>query len=331
VVEQLYCSSLALASRPRWRCFNLQAGEENKTAAAFIALCDSMLAAGIDRKTVVIAVGGGVVGDMTGFAAATLLRGLRWVQVPTTLLAQVDSSVGGKTGLNLAGGKNLLGAFHQPELVCIAPAFLATLPEREFLSGLAEVVKYGILWDKAFFDQLVDNADNVRRLDPETLAWIIARCCEIKAAVVQADEKESGQRRLLNLGHTFGHALEALAGYDGRVTHGEAVSVGIVMAAHFACQEGLLTDTDAETIRSGLARLRLPVRLGDLGSRDTATLDWNALLQSDIAAGILAKDKKAGGGKVTLVLPQSIGSCTVRTGVDTDQVADFMRTFAKQS
>lgn len=318
-VTELYDLQPRIGGRAGWRFLSLEAGEENKTANAYIALCEKILSGGIDRKTVLAAIGGGVVGDMAGFAAATLLRGLPFAQVPTTLLAQVDSSVGGKTGLNMAGGKNLLGAFYQPELVLVAPAFLGTLPEREYLSGLAEVVKYGILGDGDFFDSLARSADMIARRDENTLSGIVEHCCRMKAAIVGADEKESDQRQLLNLGHTFGHALEALAGYDGGLLHGEAVAVGMAMASAFAVREGML-DSDAEKrLTDGLKRLGLPCRLG------------GALcpMKTERLEDALSRDKKAAEGGLTLVLPTAIGACRIVKGVPVKKVADFMRAFCE--
>lgn len=315
-VAALYGLEAHVATRPGWRLVPADAGEEHKTADGFVGLCETILAGGIDRKTVLVAIGGGVVGDMAGFAAATLLRGIRFVQVPTTLLAQVDSSVGGKTGINMAGGKNLLGAFYQPELVLVDPGFLATLSEREYLSGLAEAAKYGVLGDGEFFDSLVGSADALSRRDPETLAGVIEHCCRMKADIVGNDERESAGRQLLNLGHTFGHALESLAGYDGTLLHGEAVAVGMLMAAAYSVREGLMSAGEAERMADGFDRLGLLRRMSDeLAGR----LDGGRL------AAALVQDKKAADGGLTLVLPTAIGACRVVKNVPAETVADFMR------
>lgn len=209
------------------------AGEDSKSPARLEALCRRMLAAGLDRGAFVVALGGGVVGDLAGFAAAVFMRGIPCVQVPTSLLAMVDSAVGGKTGVNLPEGKNLLGAFHQPALVLADPATLRTLPRREYLSGLAEAVKYGVIRDAAFFQWLENERAALAAGDPGRLEAVVARCCEIKADVVARDEREGGLRAILNFGHTAGHALEQAAGY-GTYLHGEAVAVGMVFAARLA-------------------------------------------------------------------------------------------------
>lgn len=308
-----------------WRVYQVKAGEEHKTSTDFIALVESILRDGIDRKTVIVAVGGGVVGDLAGFAAATLLRGVRLVQVPTTLLAQVDSSVGGKTGINMSGGKNLLGAFYQPELVVIDPAFLSTLSPREYLSGLAEVVKYGVIGDRNFFDTLIRQAEEICKRDANTLAGIVAHCCRMKADIVGSDEKESAQRQLLNLGHTFGHALEALAGYDGTLLHGESVSIGTVMAAWFAVEDRSMSPEDAEEMEDGFASLGLPRGLGDID----LTLEKRAVIANSIRSeqlvAALGMDKKAASGGLTLILPTAIGACRIDKNVSADQVAEHIR------
>lgn len=308
------------SERKGWTHLRLGAGEEHKTLASVAELCERILALRPDRRSVVVAVGGGVVGDMGGFAASMLLRGLRFVQVPTTLLAQVDSSVGGKTGVNMAGGKNLIGAFHQPELVLVDPAFLKTLPEREYLSGLAETIKYGLIGDRAFFQSLTAEAERLARRDPELLAEVTAHCCRMKAEIVGADETEKGRRGLLNLGHTFGHALEALGGYDGSVNHGEAVAVGMALAASFAVERGMLSSSEAELARDGLRRLGLPTRIGELRLRDFPKRPE----EEEQLRGVLLKDKKAAAAKLTLVLPAAVGDCRLVHGVSAGDVAAFM-------
>jgi len=217
----------------------LPAGEATKKIAAFEALCEDILALGIERSTVLIALGGGVIGDLTGFVASVLLRGLDFIQVPTTLLSQVDSSVGGKTGINAKAGKNLIGAFHQPLAVFIDTTTLDTLPKRELLAGYAEVVKYGLLGDADFYQWLEDNGADLLAGDEEKRTHAILTSCQAKANVVAQDEKEGGVRALLNLGHTFGHALEKECAYDGSLLHGEAVAIGMVMAFEFCAAQGL--------------------------------------------------------------------------------------------
>jgi 3-dehydroquinate synthase len=329
-VAALHGLEAVFAATPKWRHIEIEAGEWRKNAADYIALCERLLALGMDRQTVLVAIGGGVTGDLVGFAAATLLRGVRVVQIPTTLLAQMDSSVGGKTGVNMAGGKNLLGAFHQPDLVVVDPAFLRTLPEREYTAGLAETVKYGILGDKDFFFRLLEDAGRLFTRDADALAAAIERSCRLKAGIIGEDELESGRRRLLNLGHTFGHAVEALAGCDGAILHGEAVSVGMAMAARFSEKQGHLHADGADAIESGLARLRLPRRLDDLAAvaGDAIVGALRRRLTTDELPEALGKDKKAAKRGLTLVLPFGIGDCRSVEGIPVAEAAAFMRDFA---
>jgi 3-dehydroquinate synthase len=261
-----------------------------------------------DRKTIVIALGGGVIGDLAGFAAAVYARGLRLVQIPTTLLSMVDSSVGGKTGINHPQGKNLIGAFHQPAGVLIDQAVLATLPEREYLAGLAEVVKYGVILDDQFFDRLEAAPEKLLQREPRFLAQVIARSCTLKAVVVQQDEKEtSGLRAILNYGHTYGHAFEALAGY-GQLLHGEAVSIGIICASRLAEQLGRISADETERQRNLLQQLHLPVVVPeDLRTRKDEILHRMLL------------DKKTENRELRFVLPSRIGHTEIVTGVSADQ------------
>lgn len=238
----------------------IPAGEPSKDATHLFALYDHAARAGLDRKALVVALGGGVVGDLAGFMAATWLRGVRFVQVPTTLLAMVDSAVGGKTGINLPHGKNLVGAFHQPSLVLADLATLKTLPRREYLAGLAEVMKYGVIVDAPFFDRLERDREALGAARPGVVEPVVARCCEIKAEVVAQDERESGRRALLNFGHTMGHAIENVSGY-GRYLHGEAVAMGMVFAARLSVRLTGLPAADAERLERLLAAWELPVRL----------------------------------------------------------------------
>ncbi len=271
----------------------IPSGENSKSVDQADALWQKLLALGADRKTVIVAVGGGVVGDLAGFVAATYARGLRFVQVPTTLLAQVDSSVGGKVGVNLPGAKNMVGAFWQPAAVLIDTTVLGTLPPREYRSGLAEVVKYGVILDAALFNFLEANVDGLVERHPETLEHVIARSCQLKAEVVQSDEREeSGLRAVLNYGHTFAHALEAVTGY-GRLLHGEAVSMGMVCAARLAERLGRVGPELAERQRALLVALGLPVTLLDVDR------------QAVVAA--MSRDKKVEHGRLRFVLPTRIG------------------------
>lgn len=272
-------------------------GEQQKTLRQVETIYDSLVAMRANRDTTIVAVGGGVVGDMAGFAAATYQRGVRFVQVPTTLLAQVDSSVGGKTGVNLVAGKNLVGAFHQPAHVLIDIDTLATLADREFIAGLAEVIKYGLVYDGEFFTWLETNIELLNQRDPDALVLAISRSCEIKAAVVAADEREGGQRALLNLGHTFGHAIEKVAGY-GVWLHGEAVAAGMVMAALASgLSEPVIERIEALLLAAGLPVAPPPLGTGPL--REAMQLD-----------------KKVRAGRVRLVLLNAIGAGYVSDDYD---------------
>ncbi|MGH8679300.1 MAG: 3-dehydroquinate synthase [Burkholderiales bacterium] len=271
-------------------------GEQHKTWETLNLIFDSMLAHRCERSTTVIALGGGVVGDLAGFAAATFQRGVPLIQVPTTLLAQVDSAVGGKTAINHPLGKNMIGAFHQPRLVLTDIDTLSSLPERELAAGLAEVVKYGLIMDLAFFEWLEQNMERLRARDAEALGYAVQRSCEDKASVVAADERESGQRALLNLGHTFGHAIENGLGY-GRWLHGEAVAAGTMMAARLSERLGYLNAADVARIESLLRRAGLPTQGPALGEARYLEL--------------MGHDKKVQEGRLRLVLLRSIGAAFV--------------------
>jgi 3-dehydroquinate synthase len=273
-------------------------GEKSKSVERLAWLWDAMLEHGLDRKGAVVALGGGVVGDLAGFAAATVLRGVAFLQVPTTLLAQVDSSVGGKTGIDLARGKNLAGAFWQPVGVLVDPATLRTLPGRELRAGLAEVVKTGVIRSKPLFDLCERRAEDMLGLDADALGEAVRRCCSVKARVVGRDERDtSGERAVLNFGHTVGHAVEAAAGL-GSVLHGEAVSVGMVAAGRLSLKLGLWGEGPQARLEGLLARLGLPVGLGDLPGPG---LDPDDVLRR------LRADKKAVAGEVYFVLPSRLG------------------------
>jgi 3-dehydroquinate synthase len=267
-------------------------GEEYKNIATLSSIFDRLIDNGLDRSTLLLALGGGVVGDVAGFAAATYLRGIPFVQVPTTLLAQVDSSVGGKTGINHEKGKNLIGAFYQPALVVVDIATLETLPEREFLSGLAEVAKYGVVLDGDLFDFMSNNADKLLARDRDSLLWVIKRSCSIKAAIVVKDEREAGLRAVLNFGHTIGHAVETLTGYK-RYTHGEAVAIGMAQAAKFSEFAGFSGRAETGRIISLLETLRLPVEIPQFS------------LQAYTDA--LLHDKKVRDGGINFVFNKGIG------------------------
>lgn len=286
------------------------AGESSKTFARYQDLAERVLALGIDRRTLIVAFGGGVVGDLAGFIAASLLRGLDFIQIPTTLLAQVDSSVGGKTGINTIHGKNLVGAFHQPRRVLIDTTVLDTLPHRELLAGYAEVAKYGAIGDRAFFEWLERHGQAVIDGDADARRRAIVASCRAKADVVAGDEREQagGRRALLNFGHTFGHALEAMAGYDGSLLHGEAVAVGMVLAARLSVEVGPCTGQDADRLTRHLASVGLRTELDAVDPGRTWTAE--ALLSH------MVKDKKARDGRIVFVLLDELGAARVRDDID---------------
>lgn len=286
----------------------LPPGEATKSFAAYERLCEDILSRKVERKTTLVALGGGVIGDLVGFAAASLLRGMPFIQVPTTLLAQVDSSVGGKTGINTRHGKNLVGAFHQPELVLIDLETLESLPERQFLAGYAEVAKYGLIDRPDFFAWLEENGAALVGGDRDLRRHAILTSCAAKAAIVAADEREKGQRALLNLGHTFGHALEAQSGYGDALFHGEAVALGMVMAFDLSARTGLCDAADAERTRAHLDAVGLRTGLGD----NLAGPDWTA----DALMEHMTRDKKMEGGRLTFVLARGIGRAFLTQDVD---------------
>ena len=283
----------------------VQDGEEAKSWQTLNRVFDALLKARIGRDGLIVALGGGVVGDLAGFAAAVYQRGVPFVQIPTTLLAQVDSSVGGKTAINHALGKNMVGAFHQPLAVISDVATLDTLPERELRAGLAEVIKHGVALDAPFVEWLEANIEKLLRKDRESLVHAVRRSCELKAAVVAADEREAGERALLNFGHTFGHAIESGAGY-GAWLHGEAVGAGMVMAAELSALMGDLKKTDVSRLRELLRRAGLPVRLSAHGPA----------LAPERLIELMAVDKKAAKGRTRFVLLDSIGRARLRSDVD---------------
>ena len=294
----------------------LPPGEGTKDLAHFGRLVDDILACGIERGTMLVALGGGVVGDIAGFAAATLLRGIDFVQIPTTLLAQVDSSVGGKTAINTSAGKNLLGAFYQPRLVLADTASLATLPRRELRAGYGEIVKYGLIRDADFFDRLEAEGRAVCDLEAAALTRAVLVSCRMKAAIVAADERETGdERALLNFGHTFGHALEAETGFGDRLLHGEAVALGMALAFDFAVRLGLASGQDAHRVRRHLTGAGLPTTLGEIG---LAGDDADRLL------GHMGRDKKVRDGAITLILPRRIGDVFVMRNAPVEALRAFL-------
>lgn len=314
-------TSLA-AAEIRHRAIVVAPGEGSKSYACFERVCDEIIGAKFERGDCVLALGGGVVGDLAGFAAASVRRGMRLIQVPTSLLAQVDSSVGGKTGINAPHGKNLVGAFHQPILVLADTACLATLPAREFRAGYAEVVKYGLIRDLNFFEWLEANRAEVFSGGPAR-AVAIAKSCAAKAAIVAADEYESGERALLNLGHTFAHAFERLTHYDGqRLVHGEAVAIGMACAFRFSARRGLLSEAEAARVEAHLGAAGLPIHIRDIPG-------WDA----DAAAVVEAmmQDKKVKRGVLTFILAHGIGRCFIAKNIEADEVLAFLREELKPS
>ena len=289
-------------------------GEGSKSYASFQTVCEAIVAARIERGDLVVALGGGVIGDLAGFASASVRRGLDFVQVPTTLLAQVDSSVGGKTGINSPQGKNLIGAFHQPILVIADTALLDSLPAREFRAGYAEMAKFGLLGDAAFFTWLEANWHDIFAGGPGR-EQATAVCCRGKAGIVARDERETGERALLNLGHTFGHALEAGAGFSQRLLHGEAVALGTALAFEFSARRGLISAADAARASAHLAAVGLPTHLKDVPGGVPGV---------DTLMDLIAQDKKVKRGKLTFILVRGIGQAFVENDVDAAEVRAFL-------
>jgi len=316
-VSRLYYNDVSESlSRAGFQTFlaEIPGGEENKTLAVVAGLYDRLLDIRMDRSGVLITLGGGVVGDIGGFAAATYMRGIDFIQIPTTLLAQVDASIGGKVGVDLPRGKNLVGAFYQPKIVIIDPDVLVTLPKRQLVSGLAEVVKHGIIADLELFNFSSKEPDALLRMDRDALEFVIARSCEIKAAVVTADERESGHRAILNYGHTVGHAIEAVTNF-AQYTHGEAVSIGMVTATLISETAGLAAPGLAADIAGTLRGLELPIAV-------------NPDVNLDLVIQAMVYDKKFVSGKLRLVLPMRIGEVRI---VDTITKTDVINALIKQA
>ena len=290
----------------------LKGGESTKSYDGLQKTLDWLLDNKVDRQSVLIVVGGGVVGDLGGFAASVVMRGIPFIQVPTTLLSQVDSSVGGKTGINTAQGKNLVGSFYQPQAVLCDVGTLGTLPERELRAGYAEVVKYGLINDLSFFEWLEENGEAVLSLNGDALSYAIEVSCKAKAEIVAADEREKGQRALLNLGHSFGHALEAAAGYDGRLLHGEAVAIGMMMALRLSCKMGLCSEEEVKRVEQHLQKCDLKTKVSEI----TPNLKHNA---EEIVA-LMAGDKKVLDDKIGFILARGIGQAFQTYDVDLEDV-----------
>jgi 3-dehydroquinate synthase len=291
----------------------LPAGEATKSFDRLRELCAWLLDEKIERQDLIIALGGGVIGDLTGFAAAILRRGTRFVQIPTTLLAQVDSSVGGKTGINVDHGKNLIGAFHQPDLVLADQTVLTSLPARDLAAGYAEVVKYAALGDAAFFTWLETHGGDVLAREPAALTHAVKRSCEMKADIVARDETEQGDRALLNLGHTFGHAFEALMGYGDALLHGEAVALGMVLAAKLSRDLDLCSDADVQRLARLLDASKLPTEIKDIGEFSAAAL-----------IDVMQQDKKVEAGTMRFILMRGLGASFISRDVTPDLLKSFL-------
>ncbi|HEY5337668.1 MAG TPA: 3-dehydroquinate synthase [Rhizomicrobium sp.] len=293
----------------------LPPGEATKSFAGLEKLTTELLKAGVDRSGLIVALGGGVIGDLVGFAAGILKRGVDFAQIPTTLLAQVDSSVGGKTAINVAEGKNLVGVFHQPRIVIADIAVLGTLPKRELLAGYAEVVKYGALGDADFFAWLEANGAKALGGDAPALTHIVAQCCKMKAQIVARDERETGERALLNLGHTFGHALEAATGFSNRLLHGEGVAIGTVLALELSSRLGVSPASDTQRFARHLTAVGLPAAIADVpGARPDVETLISAMMH----------DKKVQDGKLTFVLARGLGHAFTARDVPLDKVRDVL-------
>ena len=301
----------------------LPPGEQTKDFRHFQKLVEDLLGLGVERRTTLVALGGGVIGDLTGFAAATLLRGVAYVQIPTTLLAQVDSSVGGKTAIDTIHGKNLVGAFYQPVLVLADIDALATLPRRELLAGYAEVVKYGLIRDPDFFGWLEANGPALVAGDAGLRREAVRRSCAAKAEIVASDEREEAERALLNFGHTFGHALEAETGFGDALLHGEAVALGMRLAFDFSARLGLCAEAEIARVRRHFAAVGLPTELGEAGNLPRLSVD--GLLRH------MRHDKKVRDGKITLILARGIGDAFIKPDVPEGLIREFLASQAPNS
>jgi 3-dehydroquinate synthase len=297
----------------------LPPGEARKSFPYLVSLSEALLDQGLERGDIVVALGGGVIGDLAGFAASILKRGVRLVQIPTTLLSQVDSSIGGKTGINTRHGKNLIGSFHQPSLVVIDTDVLNTLDLREFRSGYAEVVKYGLLGDRGFFEWLEGNGAAMFTGDAAARLHAIEQSCLAKANIVAEDEQEHGRRALLNLGHTFGHALEAWAGYSAQLLHGEAVAIGMMLAFEMSEEMGFCRSGEAARAAAHLQAVGLPVRIADIAAATGGTLP-----KAEELIGLMAQDKKAKAGRLSFVLVRGIGDSFVTDAVEPERLNRFL-------
>ena len=293
----------------------IQGGDKTKNISKLEFILEESLSFNIDRSSLIIAFGGGVIGDIAGFAASILLRGIDFVQIPTTLLAQVDSSVGGKTGINSSKSKNLIGSFHQPIAVIADIDILQTLPKREFLAGLVEVIKYGLIYDVKFFNYLENNYKDILNYDQLKLNEIISKSCEIKSLIIKNDEKENGKRALLNLGHTFGHAIESFGKYDGTIVHGEAVSIGICLAFRLSSKMGYCPLIETERVVSFFKKLTLPTSLQELKYLPITTSEMLKKFKYD---------KKNKNNKLTFILNEKIGKSFIKNNMDENILTEFL-------
>ena len=310
-IADRYVEKLSLALSPkRFELILIPDGEQYKNLQTFESVIGELLTMSAGRDTLLVALGGGVVGDLTGYVAASFQRGISFIQIPTTLLAQVDSSVGGKTAVNHPLGKNMIGAFYQPKAVIIDTTTLNTLPPREFSAGMTEVIKYGIIYDLAFFEWLEENQEALKSKDQQALVYAIRRSCEIKAEIVAQDEKESGIRALLNLGHTFGHAIEAEQGY-GNWLHGEAVAAGMILAAKASEAKGWLETSETRRIVDLVESFELPVNKPD-------GMGYSPFMQH------MRRDKKVDAGQIRFVLPKGLGSAVVTSDLSSDLLATLL-------
>ena len=296
-------------------CIPINAGDKSKNMKQLSELLDKILKLNIDRNTVIIAFGGGVIGDISGFAASILLRGIKFIQIPTTLLAQVDSSVGGKTGVNADIGKNLIGSFYQPTAVIIDTLTLKSLNIKELRAGLSEVIKYGLIADKEFFEWIEDNYQQILNQNISALNIIISKSCSIKAQIVKEDEKENGKRALLNLGHTFAHAIEAIANYDNNIVHGEAVAIGMCLAFSLSCKLNLCSEKDVIRVKTLLQKVGLPTSIKDLP---------NIGINADIMLEKFKYDKKNTNNNLTFILNKSIGKSFIKNNLDVTILKEFL-------
>ena len=328
LTDDIVCDLYAVALRGQLKqhgfekCYlhAVPSGEKSKSVESYAACLSWLAANGAKRDSLIIALGGGVVGDLAGFVAASYMRGIDFIQMPTTLLAQVDSSVGGKTAINIAEGKNLVGAFYQPKAVFCDSEVLKTLPEREMRAGYAEIYKYGLLWDAQFMAWLDDgHGAALLAHDQNDVHEAVKRCCEIKAEIVSEDEHEGGVRALLNLGHTFGHALEALCAYDDRLRHGEAVAIGMCLAARFSVRLGLITADDAAHIEAHLKSVGLPTAYADI--TDAPAINVDDMLS------VMAKDKKAHAKGINFIVLKALGTAFITAKYQEDDLKAVLQEF----